>query len=81
MSALVPKAVLMNGMPKASVFCDEHSRAAVRVGGSKPGNSLPEIIQNIPLNDKYATGMATIKFSNEELATPMPFMNVSENTL
>ena len=81
MSGRLPSAVLIKGMPNANVFCDEHSKAAVRLGGSRPGSSLFDRTQKTALKSRYMIGMAAMSVSNELPSTPMPRTKVSENTL
>jgi hypothetical protein len=55
---------LMNGMPNAKVFCDEHKSAAVLVFASKPGRNFFEICQKIKLNPVV---LCLIKNKNQEM--------------
>ena len=81
MSGLLLRAVLMNGIPKASVFCEEHRSAAVRVEISRPGSRCLDKDQKTAENDRYITGIDSSRLNKAAPLTPIPLAKVSQNTL
>jgi hypothetical protein len=51
------------------------------VGASIVGNNHLDRYQKIRLNERYERGILTINLAREDPSTPIPFKNVSENTL